>query len=728
MGLNSNCPEGGNVGIIPRCFSEILSSDPNAETDKANKVGIYASFIEIYNEKVFDLLSDNTTEPIISRGYKYTGGTRKQLETVDDCYSVLQQGNKNRHVRPTKMNSQSSRSHAIFTIHVSTVCEKGLLNTRLNLVDLAGSEGVRRTGHQGVAMSEGVNINQGLLSIGKVLQAKALGYKVIPYRDSVLTLVLQDSLNENSYLTLLACISPHRADLSETLSTLRFAQSVKQLKHSPHINVILAESKKPRMKTPKRLVRTPTTVKRPYSKASVDVGFKAAKPIYHSNTFCTPSKLKRNPVLDKLNRSEMGLTPKQKEKEQSSLIPSLVPVPRSTMHSNAPHGKRESSVLLDQSLDSRASILSINVSSSTIFGNDGTTSSKFMSYSPVVRKCMVEIENVMENKMSQLMETLKDLNKENFQQRTIMTENTPCSTPWAANNNVTSLPLALRQELKSIIQEALNENTDPKSTPLENRNDSPILESSILDTNPKCQLFITSSPVFKVPAVPNRELVSAESTMGIASDELEESKRTKNQKRRSRRISHRLQHGSLIDVNCESDKALRRSSRLSIMTEGMEISSESLSELSSRRKSIRQLDNKMRQSVRHAAHVKELQSDKGKCNSNSKRTKNVQNCIAALNNSTIEGYFDHDSNSLDSDLKSKKQNIKKHRKAILDLLNTGSMKELQILPQIGQKTAFQLITQRTLSGKFKNLTQLEKLPIWRGNSWARFAQANLLVD
>ena len=154
---------------------------------------IAASFIEIYNEKVYDLLAENSTEPIVARGYKYTGGTRKPLSSLEDCSSILLQGNKNRHVRPTKMNSQSSRSHAIFTIHLRKVTNNGefIRNSCLNLVDLAGSEGVRRTGHQGMAMSEGVNINQGLLSIGKVLQAITLGSKVIPYRDSVLSSVLQ---------------------------------------------------------------------------------------------------------------------------------------------------------------------------------------------------------------------------------------------------------------------------------------------------------------------------------------------------------------------------------------------------------------------------------------------------------------------------------------------------------------------------------------------------------
>lgn len=193
MGLNSNACDGEFVGIIPRCLREILitSVDENKSESHLGSIEINASFIEIYNEKVFDLLSDKSTEPISSRGYKYTGGTRKVLKSLEDCYSVLLQGNKNRHVRPTKMNSQSSRSHAIFTIHIHTCSGNGVLSTRLNLVDLAGSEGVRRTGHQGMAMSEGVNINQGLLSIGKVLQAKALGHKVVPYRDSVLTSVLQ---------------------------------------------------------------------------------------------------------------------------------------------------------------------------------------------------------------------------------------------------------------------------------------------------------------------------------------------------------------------------------------------------------------------------------------------------------------------------------------------------------------------------------------------------------
>ncbi|XP_054730832.1 kinesin-like protein Nod isoform X2 [Anastrepha obliqua] len=687
MGLNSSSSAGEDVGIIPRCLLEILQTDvlgPESSFSSEVTVEIYASFIEIYNEKVFDLLSENTNVPIIARGYKYTGGTRKVLKTMDDCHCVLQQGNKNRHVRPTKMNSQSSRSHAIFTIHVHTVSEKGVINTRLNLVDLAGSEGVRRTGHQGVAMSEGVNINQGLLSIGKVLQAKALGHKVIPYRDSVLTSVLQDSLNENSYLTLLACISPHRADLTETLSTLRFAQSVKQLKHSPHISLMLAESKKNRMKTPKKPTITPAPKKGQFCGIAVSLDHKALKVGYHSNTFCTPSKLKRNNIVDKLNQSEMGLTPKQKEKARTGMHAPLVPE-LSTIQSNFPSRNRESSILMDQSLDSVSSS-TINVSSSTIFGNDGPTSSKTLSYSPIMRKCMAEIENVMESKMSQFLETLKDLSKENFKQQTTIME---------------------KNHSKENVGKA-------KNTPLSNGNgsESTLLESSLIGKYPKCQLFTASSPVFKVPAVPTKGTAGAEEPAEIlylpanASEVHEDSTCSKVELRRSRRISQRLQYNSFTNLNgCGTvNETLRRSRRISAMRE--------------------------RQSSIDAAHLNILESDKGNGRpiNNSKQHKSVRNCVASLNNSVIERYFGLDSKKAIANVKINKPNIQKHRKDILDLLNTGSIKELQILPQIGQKMAFQLVTHRTFSGKFKNMTQLEKLPIWRGNSWTRFAQANLLVD
>ncbi|XP_050332012.1 kinesin-like protein Nod [Bactrocera neohumeralis] len=735
MGLNYNACDGEFVGIIPRCLKEILNTSLN-NTSKSHlgSIELNASFIEIYNEKVFDLLSDKSMDPISSRGYKCTGGTRKVLKSLEDCYSVLLQGNKNRHVRPTKMNSQSSRSHAIFTIHINTFSGNGVLSTRLNLVDLAGSEGVRRTGHQGMAMSEGVNINQGLLSIGKVLQAKALGHKVVPYRDSVLTSVLQDSLNDNSYLTLLACISPHRSDLSETLSTLRFAQSVKQLKHSPHINFIATDIKKNRLKTPKKPLMTPVPAKPPFSKNTINMGIKVLKPIYHSNTFCTPSKLKRYANADKLNRSEIGLTPKQKEKEQTGLFQSSVselPI----VHSKLLQTNRESTIIMDKSLDSRASIMSLNVSSSTVVGNDGIASSKVISYSPVVRKCMVEIENVMDSKMSQLMETLKDLNKDNIQHRSEI-----MATPWPSTADSVSagpLPLALRNELKTIIQEVLKENvkSNIKTSDDANRSESILLDSSLLRNDPKCQLFATSSPVFKVPSAPNKELNSSANSSKIKQMSLkvmeidEEAKRYKTAIRRSRRISavrgEVVLHSSFNDLRGQGciNEALRRSSRISKIgeqTELQRVNDSSVITLSSM---------PQKENIWYIERRKEKDGNGG-TKQVSKAHNKASHRKSSLNNNIIESYFTTDRQKSSSHIngKEKKSNILKHRAAVLNLLNSGSMKELQVLPQIGQKTAYQLVTQRTLNGKFKNISQLEKLTIWRGSSWTRFAQANLLID
>lgn len=254
-------------GIVPRVLASLFGrshSSPTADGDSTS-TQISVSFVEIYNERVFDLLSEQSTDPVNTKGHKFIGGDKRRVFTLDEARQVLDNGNRNRHVRPTKMNAQSSRSHAIFTIH-ATVRDGGNRRTEaaMHLVDLAGSEGVRRTGHHGVALIEGVHINQGLLSIGKVLQALSVGNKVIPYRDSVLSSVLQgnsmdkcifrrqfisisyvwtDSLNLNSYLTLVACISPLRDDASETLSTVRFAQSAKSLRHTPQVNAIISEIK-----------------------------------------------------------------------------------------------------------------------------------------------------------------------------------------------------------------------------------------------------------------------------------------------------------------------------------------------------------------------------------------------------------------------------------------------------------------------------------------------------
>lgn len=120
----------------------------------------------------------------------------RPVHTMADAQKLLVDGNKKRRTRFTDMNPTSSRSHAIFTIKIARRTGDGSVDSALQLVDLAGSEGVRRTNHQGAALNEGVHINQGLLCISRIIKALSKGEKVIPYRDSVLSTVLQGTYNE----------------------------------------------------------------------------------------------------------------------------------------------------------------------------------------------------------------------------------------------------------------------------------------------------------------------------------------------------------------------------------------------------------------------------------------------------------------------------------------------------------------------------------------------------
>lgn len=183
-----------DAGIIIRTLRSIFEAVRANEGISEFKLEV--SFIEIYNERVYDLLS-----PTYKEAEKFKKlFTKREMKTESDAKEILAEAYQKRHVRPTKINLTSSRSHAVFTIYAtiknSDYCS---IHSELNLVDLAGAEGVRKTGHHGQALTEGVNINQGLLSVGRILQAIAKGDKVIPYRESVLTRVLQGERSQQSF-------------------------------------------------------------------------------------------------------------------------------------------------------------------------------------------------------------------------------------------------------------------------------------------------------------------------------------------------------------------------------------------------------------------------------------------------------------------------------------------------------------------------------------------------
>ncbi|XP_023578369.1 kinesin-like protein KIF17 isoform X2 [Octodon degus] len=231
-------------GIIPRAFEHVFESVQCAED---TKFLVRASYLEIYNEDVRDLLGADTKQKLElkehpEKGVYVKGLSMHTVHSVGQCEHIMETGWKNRAVGYTLMNKDSSRSHSIFTISIEiyAVDERGkdhLRAGKLNLVDLAGSERQSKTGASGERLKEATKINLSLSALGNVISALVDGRcRHIPYRDSKLTRLLQDSLGGNTKTLMVACLSPADNNYDETLSTLRYANRAKNIKNKPRIN------------------------------------------------------------------------------------------------------------------------------------------------------------------------------------------------------------------------------------------------------------------------------------------------------------------------------------------------------------------------------------------------------------------------------------------------------------------------------------------------------------
>ncbi|KAM6300152.1 chromosome-associated kinesin KIF4A isoform 2-T2 [Aegotheles albertisi] len=236
-----------SVGVIPRVI-KLLFKEKEQRQDW--EFVLKVSYLEIYNEDILDLLcpSRERSSQISIRedpkgGIKIVGLTERNVTCAQDTVSCLEQGNNSRTVASTAMNSQSSRSHAIFTICIDQKKrsdKNSSFHSKLHLVDLAGSERQKKTKAEGDRLKEGININRGLLCLGNVISAlgdenKKGGF--VPYRDSKLTRLLQDSLGGNSHTLMIACVSPADSNLEETLNTLRYADRARKIKNKPIVNI-----------------------------------------------------------------------------------------------------------------------------------------------------------------------------------------------------------------------------------------------------------------------------------------------------------------------------------------------------------------------------------------------------------------------------------------------------------------------------------------------------------
>jgi kinesin family protein 5 len=201
------------------------------------------AMVEIYNERIKDLL-DPAKPNLRIRSNKKSGiylenVTEKYILTEEEAFAYLRKGANNRAVTATNMNSQSSRSHMLFmlTLHTHDIYTGQAKSAKLVLVDLAGSEKVAKTGAEGKVLEEAKKINTSLTALGKVINALADERRThIPYRDSKLTRLLQQSLGGNAITNLIVNVSPSVVNSSETVSSARFGQRAKSVKNDPVVN------------------------------------------------------------------------------------------------------------------------------------------------------------------------------------------------------------------------------------------------------------------------------------------------------------------------------------------------------------------------------------------------------------------------------------------------------------------------------------------------------------
>ena len=246
---------GDEEGVIPRICRDMFRRIDGIQNDKLMQCTVEVSYLEIYNERVRDLLNPSTKGNLKVREHPATGPYVEDLaklvvRTFVEIENLMDEGNKARTVAATNMNETSSRSHAVFTLTLTQKRHDAETNmdtekvAKISLVDLAGSERATSTGATGARLKEGAEINRSLSTLGRVIAAladqstgksKGKGSQV-PYRDSILTWLLKDSLGGNSLTAMIAAISPADINFDETLSTLRYADSAKRIKNNAVVN------------------------------------------------------------------------------------------------------------------------------------------------------------------------------------------------------------------------------------------------------------------------------------------------------------------------------------------------------------------------------------------------------------------------------------------------------------------------------------------------------------
>ncbi|KAK7086383.1 Chromosome-associated kinesin kif4a [Halocaridina rubra] len=300
------CSTKDDEGILRRAMSSLL----NGKVSEGNlppcqeDAHISISFLEVYNEVIYDLLASSRvplkTKVEFGGAISAVGLIEKEVTNVADGLHLIEKGCRLRSVASTALNRHSSRSHALIYL----IAQNGNTRGCLILVDLAGAEGVGRAQTSGQHLTEGIHINQGLLTLGRVLSSLSNpSHTYVPYRESILTRLLKESLEGSRHTAMIACLNPANCNMHETINTLRYAEQAQNVRMKPQV---LSTIKKSGIKrrcedvtaTPgawkRRVVMSGkkehnTTVSTPGHKPSA----RRALPMFN-NTFATPSSRMRD--------------------------------------------------------------------------------------------------------------------------------------------------------------------------------------------------------------------------------------------------------------------------------------------------------------------------------------------------------------------------------------------------------------------------------------------------
>ncbi|KHN24042.1 Kinesin-like protein KIF15 [Glycine soja] len=260
----ANClsDENDQQGLAPRVFQQLferISEEQTKHSENQLSYQCHCSFLEIYNEQIMDLLDPSQKNlqirEDVKSGVYVENLTEEDVSSMKDVTQLLIKGLSNRRTGATSINSESSRSHTVFICVVESRCKSAsdgmsrFKTSRINLVDLAGSERQKSTGAAGERLKEAGNINRSLSQLGNLINILAEVSQTgkqrhIPYRDSRLTFLLQESLGGNAKLAMICAISPAQSCRSETFSTLRFAQRAKAIKNKAVVNEVMEDNVK----------------------------------------------------------------------------------------------------------------------------------------------------------------------------------------------------------------------------------------------------------------------------------------------------------------------------------------------------------------------------------------------------------------------------------------------------------------------------------------------------